>query len=225
MITAALRLPTLFYFGMDGAFGAFTTLVTFLVFMLSRRMWQISKEKKHLYFTWVFGGITLSFLSRTITNLVLYFKYDEIILAPASKSIIGPSSVFLAGYTFHILTGLAFYLLLLFVTMNVRKWRLYAAVLGLTFAGLFMSRSYFVAFYVLSFVILFFVAYQYLLNWKQHKTLASFAVFMVFFCLMLAQVGFFLHVYGQIYYLIGYVFQVIGIFALLVALIRVLRNE
>jgi len=106
MITAALKLPTLFYFGVDGAFGAFTTLVTFLVFMLSRKMWQISKERRYQYFSWVFGGLTASFLARTATNLILYVKYDEVILNPASKSIVGLSNVFLVGYTFHIFTDL-----------------------------------------------------------------------------------------------------------------------
>ena len=80
MITAALRLPTLFYFGVDGAFGAFTTLVTFLVFMLSRKMWQISKEKKYQYFSWVFGGITLSFFARTVSEL-----FDLKSLLPPSR--------------------------------------------------------------------------------------------------------------------------------------------
>jgi len=225
MITAALKLPTLFYFGVDGAFGAFTTLITFFVFLLSRKMWEVSKGKRYKYFSWVFGGLTLSFLARTLTNLILFFKYDEVILNPASRSLFDFSNVFLVGYTFHIITGLAFYLLLLFISLNAEKWKLYAASLSLLIVGLYLSRSYFTAFYAFSFVILLFVAHQYFGNFKLHKTFASFSVFSVFLCLMLAQAGFFLHIYGAIFYLLGYVFQVIGIFALLVALIKVIKHE
>jgi len=224
MITAALRLPTLFYFGVDGAFGAFTTLVTFFVFLLSRKMWQISKEKRYKYFSWVFGGLMLSFLARTVTNIILFWKYDEVILNPASR-LLGFSNVFLVGYTFHMVVGLAFYLLLLFITMNVVKWRLYFATLTLVIAGLLMSRSYFLGFYALSFIILAFVSLQYFHNFRHHKSMASCCVWIVFVCLAVAQIGFAMHGFGPIFYVLGYGFQVIGIVALLFALIRVLRNE
>lgn len=225
MITAALKLPTLFYFGIDAAFGAFTTLVLFLAFMLSRKMWDISKIKRYKYFAWVFGGITLSFLSRTLTNLLLYFKYDEVVLNPASKSLIGFSNVFLIGYTIHILSGLGFYLLLLFVTMNVERWRLYFATLCLMLVGLFLSRSYFTSFYALAFVILVFVAGQYLMNYRKVRKLPSLLVFMVFLFLALAQAGFYAHTFGTIFYLLGYIFQAIGIFTLVIVLIKVIKNE
>lgn len=209
----SVHLGPSWFFGMDASLEAFAALIALLVTFAAFRVYRITSAKKYAFFTASFGMLTLSFLSRAITDAIL-----EELFMRVPQQLIG--QIFFFGYVTHILLALAAYLIIFIITHKIKDNRIIAALFLMFVPSLLLSSSYYLSFYGLSAVFLAFIAYTYYRNSKTVKTRAAKLVFAAFLLITLAQ-GFFLveAVAANYWYVVAQITQAAGYLTLLAALL------
>ncbi len=201
------------FFGVDAILESGAALIALCVTLASFRIYLMTREKKYAYFTSSFGLLTLSFLSRAITDALLEDVFFKLPAEIAAK-------VFFTGYVAHILLALTAYVLLLIVTHKITDKRLIALLFLIMVPSLLLSGSYFLSFYGLSAIFLAFIALSYYQNYKKVCKATACLVFISFTLLTLAQVLFLLETIYNFLFVAAHVTQAAGYLVILFALIK-----
>ena len=208
-----IHLGPKWFFGIDASLEAFASLIAFCVTLTSYRIWKITKEKKYMHFTTSFLLLTLSFLTRAITDSLLEEIFVKI---PAEYT----GKVFFIGYVAHILLALIAYVTLFSVTHKIENKKVLTLIYLILIPSLLLSGSYFLSFYGLSAIFLSFITIAYYQNYKKVCKSSACLVFIAFTLLAFAQVFFLAEVMYKPMYVIAHITQAIGYVVLLVALIK-----
>lgn len=192
MVAVTLQGPA-WFFGVDAMLEAIVALIAFFVTVASFRVYRLTKEAKYGWFTASFALLTLSFLSRAITDTIV----EELLFACPKNYL---PHIFYFGYLTHIILALAAFLMLFVVTHRVQDKRVIALLALTTFPSLVLSSSYFLSFYGLSFILLTMVSIAYYQNYRKVKSLPSGIVFVSFFLFTLAQAFFLLSAFNPSLY-------------------------
>ncbi len=203
------------FFGVDAGLEAFAALIAFFIAFASYRVYRLTKEKKYAHFTASFVILTLSFLIRAATDLIL-----EGMLIKVPQTLTG--IIFFTGYVAHILLALTAYLMLVIVTHKITDKRIIALLFLILVPSLLISGSYFLSFYGLSTIFLAFVALAYYQNYRKVCKAAACLVFIAFTLITLSQAMFLLEAFYDPFYVAAHVTQATGYLVLLFALIRTL---
>jgi len=201
------------FFGMDAILEAGAALIALCVTFASLKIYLMTGEKKYGYFTSSFGLLTLSFLSRAITDALLedvFFKLPSEIAA----------KVFFTGYVAHIMLALTAYTLLLIITHKITDKRIIALLFLIMVPSLLLSGSYFLSFYGLSAIFLAFIALAYYHNYKKVSKATACLVFISFTLLTIAQTLFLLEAAYQTLFVPAHITQAAGYLVILFALIK-----
>ncbi len=206
------------FYGLDTIFELVCAMITLLISMLSYRVYRFAKQKRYYYLFASFLLISFAFALRAVGVLLMHLGFYERIV-----SIVDMFDVIFLGQMTLLL--LAFTMLLL-VSMNVRSRRLVAFVMSLMMLFIVFSYQYLLKFHLILFLLMFFLAVSFYLNYSKQKSLNSALVFAGFYLLMLAQPFFLFGArLSQNYYIMGQAFQVAGFLALFFMLIRVTRSK
>jgi len=222
MVSVYLHGPK-WFFGADASLMAFSALIAFCVAFASFRLYRMTKEKKYAFFTASFILLTLSFISRALTDSIL----EEIMFSvPAQYA----GLVFFAGYVTHILLALTAYLLLIIITHKITDKRIIALLFLVLVPSMLLSGSYYLSFYGLSVIFLAFISIAYFQNYRKVCSAASCLVFIAFVLLTLSQVQFLLEgirilsleIVRPYVYVAAHITQAVGYLVILFALVKTL---
>ena len=213
MVTVQLAGPQ-WFLGVDAILEAFAALVALLVVLAAYRVYKMTCEKKYAYFTVSFGLLTLSFLSRAITNSLIEETFFTV-----PQHLLG--RIFFIGYVIHILLALTAYLLLITITHKITDKRVIALLFIILVPSLLLSGSYFLSFYGFSTIFLAFIAAAYYKNYKIRCTGSACMVFLAFLLLCLSQAQMLLEAVQDFWYVTGHITQTAGFLLLFLALLKV----
>lgn len=230
MVTGIITGPN-WFFGIDSVLEAISMLICLSIFIFSFKIYRLTKERRQLYFSSAFALLTLAFLVRSVTNLVIHFRtvsdwgmkhLPEIIVA---KSILSVPKIFLIGYGAHIAFTLISLALLAVLCLKVEDKKPYFLMLLVMFVLVYFSGSYFTSFYTLSLILLFFISYQYCQNWRLKKTATTFITFISFSFLTLTSIAFLMQKLFGVFYVVAHILQFIGFLAMSVALAMIIFKK
>ncbi|MCX6708865.1 MAG: hypothetical protein NTW67_04445 [Candidatus Woesearchaeota archaeon] len=209
----SVHLGPSWFFGADACLEALASVIAFFVALASFRVYRLTKERKYGYFTVSMVLLTLSFLSRAVTDALM-----EEILFKVPARLVG--SIFYAGYVAHILLALVAYLLLFMITHKLADKRVIALLFLILIPSLLLSGSYYMSFYGISALLLGFIALAYWQNYRKVCKLAACLVFASFSLLTVAQLLFLLEAHLKLFYVAAELTQAAGYLLLLFALIK-----
>jgi len=212
----SVHLGPKWFFGIDASLEAFASLISFFVTFASFRIWKMTKERKYFYFTLSFFLLTLSFLSRAVTDIII-----ENVFFKCSDSYVG--LIFFIGYVLHIVLAVVAYTILLIVTHKLADKRIIALLFMILIPSLLLSGSYYLSFYGLSFILLLFITLAYYSNCRKVCKKTAYFVFVAFACIALSQLFFLFEFLNIVLYAVAHVVQAIGYLILLLALIKALK--
>jgi len=223
MINVYLHGPQ-WFLGVDAALEALAAVIALLVALVAHKAYRLTGEKKYFYFTGSIYLLTLSFLSRAVTDAVVRQIFFEI-----PDSIAG--IVFYLGYVVHILLAFVAYIILIAITHKIYDKRVLALLFLTLIPSLLLSGSYYRTFYGLSLIFLAFITLAYYQNYRKVNNLASFTVFVAFALLTLAQLQFLLQGFyiwsaniWNTFYVTSHVTQALGYLSLFIALLKAKRS-
>ena len=219
MVTAIFNGPT-WFFGVDSVFEALSSIVSLSVFIASMKMYFLTKEKKYRYFSLAFALLTLSFLIRMVTDLVVHTKFSQS-FENIMQNLVSTSKIFIIGYICHIVLTLVAYIILLSFVFQIRNKKSFTLFLSLLLVLILFSGSYYLSFYFSSLIMLIFITHYYLKNYVQAATTPKLLVFISFGLLALAQLQFLLQLFHGLFYVTAFITQLLGYFTLLLTIIRV----
>lgn len=215
------------FFKIDSVFQIIFALVTLAITIYSYKAFHFAKERRFKYFSAAFLLLGIGFLVLSISNLLIYLGlYDGIL------SRWGELNVANAVYMVHILFMLTGYMLMIIISMHLEKRRLVALLMAITF--LFVLFSYktdapnfnavsFVKFHIVSLIFLSFVAWQFHENYAQKKSVNAGLVFASFYTLAVAELFFSMVRVMNLFYVIGYILQLVGYSLLFAMFVRVVN--
>ncbi|MBI4146689.1 hypothetical protein HY489_05125 [Candidatus Woesearchaeota archaeon] len=219
MINVYLHGPH-WFLGVDAALEALAGVIALLVAFASYKAWRLTGERKYGWFTVSISLLTVSFLSRALTDALLrevFIKLPERIAG----------LVFYAGYVTHIMLAFLGYIILIAITHKIHDRRIVALLFLTLVPSLLMSGSYYRTFYGLSLVFLAFITLAYYQNYKRVGNKASALVFEAFALLTAAQVQFLVQGFyilstqaWNFLFVTAHVTQTLGFVFLLAALLR-----
>lgn len=212
----SIQLGPQWFFGVDAGLEATAAIIAFFIAVSALKVFRMSHDKRYFYFMGSFALLTLSFLSRAITDTLI-----EGIVVSVPQDYLG--SIFFYGYVAHIFLALAAYVILFAVTHKIHDRRIVAFLFLILVPGLLLSASYFLSFYVTSLLFLAFISSIYLQNALKVKKLTSWLVFLGFMIITIAQVFFLLDAVTKTQgYVIAHMAQGLGYLVLLLALLKII---
>lgn len=215
MINVYVRRPE-WFLGADASLELLAAVIALFVAFASYRVYKLTSGKKYLAFMLSFALMTLSFLSRSVTDFIL-----EELFFTVPNSIAG--NIFFAGYLGHIFLALLSYLLLISITLDIKDKKLIYLLGLILIPSMLISASYYLSFYGLSLILLAFITHSYWRNYKKVCKGSACMVFVGFALLTLAQAFFLLDTINANFYVIAHLSQAAGFISLLVTLIKTLK--
>lgn len=230
MVTGIITGPK-WFFGIDSLLEAVSMLICFSIFAFSFKLYKITREKRHLYFSAAFGLLTLAFLVRSVTNLIIHFRtvsdwgmqhLPQIVVA---KGILSVTKIFLLGYIAHIALTLTALALLVVLCLKIEDKKPYFLLLLLMSVLVYLSNSYFASFYLLSLILLSFITYYYFKNFWTKRKAATLLTFVAFLLYTGAPLAFFSQKIFGLGYALAYILQFSGFLTMLAALLIVMLKK
>lgn len=200
------------FFGIDSIFELTGTLILFMISIMSYKAYRLCKLKRYKYYSIAFFGLTLGHLARTIANFAIHqewFALDRL------------NQLFILGYGVHIGFTLAALVLLIAWAFEIKEKRIFCGLFLLVLAMIFVSSSYYVAFYWAAFVMFAFVTWFFFKNARNKKSIAPRLVALSFLFLTLAQALFLGTMMLPELYMGAHIAQIVGFLILFIALVKV----
>lgn len=199
-------------------------LVTFAIGYYSYKIYKYSSDKKYWYFTMSFLFISLGFLIRAITNAEVYFGRVGKVPILDLQLTSGLLTAAKAGYITQLFLMLAGYMILVILSLKFEDHKSSPLLLYLTAISAILGYKWVIAFHITSFVLLWYIAYHFYLNYTAKKSLPKALIFTSFLFILLSQVFFIVVLFFKEVYFTGNVLQLIGYLTLLASLLLVLKK-
>lgn len=226
VVSTILNGPT-WFFGIDSILEIVSTIIALMIFGFSFKMYRFNKDERFRAFSFAFGFLTLAFLARALTNLVLHSHFLQTkwqIVRPDFDPgrIITAQRVFVLGYLAHIFLTLFAYIILLALQFE-KEHKKIALVLGSMSLVILISSSYFTSFYFLSLVLLGFITYNFYMNFRKTKNANAKLVVISFIMIFFANLQFLLQLWNPAFYVTSYLTLFVGFITLGLTLYKVTR--
>ncbi len=217
------------FYGVDIVFEIFSLVIAFLVSRYGYKLYKISNEKKHKYFSVFFFLIGISFIFKIVTNFDIYYVDVNSVRILNTMFYYTTSHIseilFIVGFSVFRFLMLFSFFGLLYITWKKNRS---VFLLGLYFIAVItmFSHNVYYIFHITMVVILSMLFYYYYNNYKKHRKIReTFLIMVSFFVLVLSQLSFAAITLSTIMYVIGEILQLIGYGILLYNYILVTRNE
>jgi hypothetical protein len=210
-VTITVRGPE-WFFGVDSLFEGFAVLALLLITLFSFKAYRFTKDKRYRTFAIAFAFMTVGMLGRGVSDLLVYTDAQ---LHPL---------VLIAGYAAYMGLTLVSLFTLFALTMKARQRAPLTALFLIAFVAVLLSASYRLSFHTVSLILLAFIAYHFVKNYFQKKSLTAMLVCGSFTLLALAQVAFIADILRQRFFVIGHLIHLVAFALLFLALVRVIRR-
>lgn len=213
------------FFGIDIVFEIAAIFITLLISLYGYRIYKLSKNKEHKYFSTSFLLIALSFILKTITSFDIYYS----VLKTVDLGFRTVTMVFLYySDTLHLvgllasrmLMLIAFFSLFLLTDRGHSKNDIYMISYFLLITTIFSSSAYYLFHITLGFAI-FFLCLHFRKNYRKDRKVNKLAVFLSFVLLLTSQLAFTLIFLEEEFYVLGEILMLIGYLVLLLNYISV----
>lgn len=212
----------LWFHGIDIILEVFSILAAVLITIVGYKAYKLTKESRYFYFSLAFLFITLSFLARALTTGAVLFQVSAVAADPgmgASLSVL--ESIFSMGRFAYFILVLFAYLILLALSMRIVSKRMIflLSIFMIVFAASAFSASALV-FYLVSLILLFFIAWQYRDNYFKKRTPATLLTFIAFALMVLEFIMFIAAGWSPPLVAAAYFFRLVAYVLLLVMIVR-----
>ncbi len=226
MVQFALS-PSWFY-GYDAVIDIISVIVPLLIAFYSYRLYRLTEETKYRYFALAFILISLSLVAKIVTNVNVYFSTAREISADLLTTVVEvvktTNLLYRAGFFFHhFFMLLAFYLIYLVTKQNKDTGLMLLSVyfIGITSV---LSNFVFFVFHISAAVLLFFIFWNYYVNYHERKRGAIYRVALSFLVLLFSQAVFAFSSIEKQLYVVGELMQLLGFMLLLGTYISITRR-
>ena len=207
----ALQGPN-WFFGIDSIFELVGTIVLLMIFFASYNAYKLTEMKRYKYYSYAFLVLTLGHLARTIANFAIHQHW-----LPLNEL----KNVFIYGYGAHIMFTLAALVLLVSFAFEVKQKKSFCILLMLVLSMIFVSSSFYIAFYWAALVMFGFVTWYLVKNARTKKAITPKLVALSFALLTFTQLLFLGTAIAPELYMGAHVIQLIGFLILFIAMVKV----
>ncbi len=207
----ALQGPN-WFFGIDSIFELIGTIVLLMIFLASYKAYKLTDMKRYKYYSYAFLALMIGHLARTIANFAIHQHW-----IPLNEL----QDTFILGYGAHILFTLSALVLLLALTFEVKQKKSFCILLLLMLAMMFVSSSFYLAFYWAALVMFGFITWHLIQNARAKKAITPKLVALSFALLTFTQLLFLGTAVLPELYLGAQVMQLIGFLILFIAMVKV----
>ena len=207
----ALQGPN-WFFGIDSIFELIGTIVLFMIFFASYKAYKLTAMKRYKYYSYAFLALMMGHLARTIANFAIHQHW-----LPLNEL----KEVFIYGYGAHILFTLSALVLLVAFTFEVKEKKSFCVLLLLMLAMIFVSSSFYLAFYWAAMVMFGFVTWHLVRNARTKRIITPKLVALSFALLAFTQLLFLGTALLPELYLGAQIMQLLGFLILFIAMVKV----
>ena len=213
MVTLIFSPP--WFYGIDALFEFFAVLATALLSFYSYKLYSFNKRTSYKYFSFSFLLISLSFIFKIITNMIIYFpvlKQHTIGFFTITYRIVTETNVvaILGLFIYHLLMLLGLFGIYWIIGKSREKNKFLLLLYFVVLSAFFSTSSYLI-FHITAAVFLVYISYLYYTTYYEKKKTTTYLVFLSFFLLFLSQIIFIfifldlrIYVFGEIIQLAGY---------------------
>jgi len=216
------------FYGIDIIFEFINVIAAILIAFFSYKVYKFTREKRCLFFGLSFIAISLSFISKILTNFQFYYNFfrkssiinSALITVTTHKSL----NFFVSAYFFHRFFMLLALTGLFFIVGKYHKRLIPLFIFFIAVITAFSTYEYFI-YHVTTSLLLGYIFYHYYANYSYCKTKNTFLVAFSFFLILISQIVFINIITGIENYVLAQVIQVLGYIILLIAYIRISKND
>ncbi|MEM2915948.1 MAG: hypothetical protein QXT19_01120 [Candidatus Woesearchaeota archaeon] len=201
------------FFGIDSLFEGFAAIALLLVILFSYKAYKLTKDKRYRTFGIAFGLMLTGIVARALADLCVYAKLSVHPLA---------LMMLYAGYMGLTLVSI---IVLFALTLKIKQRAPIVALLLVSLVLVLLSSSYRLSFHSISVILLAFIAYHFIRNYLEKKSLSALLVCISFVLLTLTHAAFIVDIVKQRFYIIGHLLHLVAFGLLFVALIKVLKKR
>ncbi len=211
-VSIIVRGPS-WFFGIDSLFEGFAAIALLLVTLFSYKAYKFTKDKRYRTFGIAFGLMLVGIVARALADLFVY--------ADASVHPLALMALY-AGYMGLTLVSI---IVLFALTLKIKQRAPVVALLLVSLVLVLLSSSYRLSFHSISVILLAFIAYHFIRNYFEKKSLSALLVCISFILLTLTHAAFIVDIVKQRFYIIGHLLHLAAFGLLFVALITVLKKR
>lgn len=216
------------FYGIDSVFEIVSLLITILIAVYAYKLYRFSGNRNYKFFSLAFLLISLSFVFKIITNIIVYSqaleKIDLGTVTIIRSTITQYEFVYILGFLgFRMLTllGLIGIYMVSYKNTSTNDMIIY----GLLFFILCVFSHYaFIVFHMMALILLIFIVLFYYKNYLKKRSSLALMTLISFFMLMVSQILFTMTYIDKIYYAIAEVIQLIGFLVLMLLYMWVVRK-
>lgn len=225
--------PNWFY-GPDILIEIFSMITLFLIAYFSYRFYRLNTEKKeHLYLGMAFVTLSVSFLAKIMTYVVIYYykllQIDQVAVVQQvlSNEVIGmrPSyfmfSAGVAMFSFLQLVGL--YMLTCIYQKRISRYDTLIILYAFFMITYFSHNTYF-AFHLTSLLLLSIISYIFFRTYRKNRHPNTKRLMSAFLIIAISQAVYMFKTLNPAFYVWGEVIQLVGYFLLLLTIIMVIKH-
>ncbi len=217
-----------FYRG-DFLLDIFNFLVVLFILIYCVKFYLLNKkQKKYRYLITSFSFLTLSFLFKILTHVVIYYRtiiVKHIGIVTITYQTLRSSLAFVGWgvLVYRILSLLAFYIFYVAYVKEKSKLNVLLMIYLLLIAG-YLSESAFYIYHLTSFFLIFLIVDRLYFVYTKNK-LSNTKLLTLSFLIIMASQGLFIFVnLSPVFYIVAEIVQLVGYLFLLFTFIRVLRH-
>lgn len=188
-------------------------IATLILGIFSFKIYKKTKQKPILMFSLAFLSIALSYLLQTILNFINFFGLGYMHLFDFGEIYI-PHIFFMIGL-----------LIFLYVTLNISKIRILLMIFLISLITILISSDKAFAFFILSTIYFIFISWHYLENYLDKEDTNSLLITLSFFILLVSNIDFVLSSRYELFYLVGYILELIAYAMIMINLYMVQKSE
>lgn len=207
----ALQGPS-WFFGVDSVFELIGTIALLMIVIASYKAYRLTEMKRYKYYSYAFLALMIGHLARTIANFTIHQQWVPVT---------GFREALIYGYGAHILFTLAALVLLVSFAFDVKQKKAFCILLLLVLGMIFVSSSFYLAFYWAALVMFGFVAWHMIRNARTKKIITPKLVALSFALLTFTQLLFLGTALAPELYMGAHITQLLGFLILLIAMIKV----
>lgn len=218
--------PNWFY-GIDSIIEAIGVIICILLVYYSYRCYNLTSEKRYLYFSVAFLSLTLAFISKVMGSLTIYDPNVNLsALGSAFHSIfnkITPDMINAWAFLLYIFF-MTFGFMTLFLIVSKLEWKdkRVIAMLGYTvFIATWLGVIHYQLFYLTTFFMLCLIAYSYYQNHLEIKSKNALFVSVSFLILLISHAFFIFAIYSRMIYVTAEIIQLAGFLCLLIPFVMI----
>ena len=210
--------------GIDSLFEVISLIICLLIAYFGFKIYGFAGQKKYRTIAVSFLSIAVSFAIKILTNLSIYFKYNNLKMSlitvmsttfPAvTTKIIEIKLLYYVGYFAYRFLFLLGLILLLSLVLKIKDKRITSIFIVFSIIAAFFSYYYFYTFHIISAVLLFYIFMHFYENASIKKLVTAKFITAAFFLLFISQLVFIFVQFDPKTYVFGQVVQLAGFLSL-----------